>query len=390
MIDSSNDINPLIDALSYAEASAVYEKKADVVLSSLDTIILVGDGAKVNVRNRALVLYHGRTHVPQEEVTTTLYAGAHRIRRLVILSDDGYITFEAINWCHNHGIAILMLDRDGNAILSSGEYGCDVELRRLQYQADDTGIAGQIARELVRLKTLAQIETLKTIKTHPIIEGRLMVIDGRRVTFPEKGGVDWGEFIWESFENDLSVLSGIKDIDTIRAFEGSIALKYWTYLTGIPIYWSRKDEKIVPPHWKAITERGFSNSGGGRPRQALSPFHAVLNYAYGILEAQVLSAINVSGLDPACGCLHYDKIGRNSLVYDLMEPHRPQVDSLVLSLFAKTTFTRGMLVPLDSGEVRLSKQFARYVVASCMLPLDTISETVGSFVKIYRGIIRMV
>jgi CRISP-associated protein Cas1 len=387
MEEEDPQVDPLLDGQSYSKSSVEYEKKSDQKLSDLDTIILAGEGSKMSIKNRSLVLQHGRTHVPQQETIISLYAGTHHVRRIVILSDAGYVTFEAINWCRNHDIAILMLDRDGNMILTSGESGSDVDLRRLQYQASDTGLDGYIARELVRLKTQGQIEVLKTLPSHPMIAGRILIVDGQKVTIKAKGEAIYGELIWQQFEDGLSELSNMKDINTIRLLEGRLALRYWNYFIGIPINWKSKDAKIVPDHWKAITERGYSLSSGDSPRRALSPFHSILNYAYGILEAQVLAAINASGLDPACGCLHTDKVGRNSLVYDLMEPCRPLVDRLVLNLFAKTVFTRGMLVPLDSGEVRLSPQFARYVVASCMLPPSAVSETVSSFVKVYRGIV---
>jgi CRISP-associated protein Cas1 len=380
-------VSPLIDGQSYVEASTEYERKTGQLLDGSGTIILAGDGVRINVRNRALNLYHGRTHVPQEEVTDVLWAGTHNIRRVIILSDDGYITFEAVDWCRKQNIDILMLDRDGDVILTSPDITCNVDLRRQQYQAMYTGVAGQVARELIKLKTLAQIDVLRDLPSHPIVPGQLIILNGQRVTVRRKGEMIYGEYIWEAHERGLSDLSRLKDVDEIRLLEAQLAKKYWYYFIGISINWRGRDEKIVRPHWKSITDRGFSLSGGGSPRKALSPFHAILNYAYGILEAQVLAAINASGLDPACGCLHTDRIGRNSLVYDLMEPHRPQVDRLVLDLFAKTTFTRGMLVPLESGEVRLSKQFARFVVASCMLPLATITETIASFIKIYRGIV---
>lgn len=376
MTGDNDEINPLIDGRSYVEAAVEYESRGDIKLSGSDTIILVGDGAKVHVRNRALVLQHGRTHIPQEEKIITLYAGTHQIRRLVILSETGYVTLEAINWCQNQNINILMLDRDGHAILSSGEFGCDVALRRLQYQADDTGISGYIARELVRRKTIGQIDTLKVIAEYKY----------KRTFKKYRAGRVWDKPAWEVLESEMSQLPNMRSIGSILMLEARLAMIYWDAFIGIPIRWRPKDEKIVPPHWKSITERGSSLSGGTRARHAISPFHAVLNYSYGILEAQVLSAINASGLDPAVGCLHEDRVGRNSLVFDFMEPHRPQVDCMVLSLFEKTEFTRGMLVPLESGEVRLSKQFARYIVANCMLPLVMINDTVSIFVRIYRGI----
>jgi hypothetical protein len=45
--------------------------------------------------------------------------------------------------------------------------------------------------------------------------------------------------------------------------------------------------------------------------------------------------------DAACGFLHSDRPGRDSLVYDVMEPYRPRVDAALLEFLAKTTFRKG-------------------------------------------------
>jgi CRISPR-associated endonuclease Cas1 len=236
---------------------------------------------------------------------------------------------------------------------------------------------------VIRRKTLGQIEVIKKapiLKQHMAIERQYLRAFKRY----------WGERtlhmqpVSDLLEKGLEELSHAHDIQTVLIIEAHLAALSWEAFIGVPINWKPKDEKIVPPHWKSISERASSLSGV-TARHAVNPFQSTLNYAYGILEAQVLSAINASGLDPAVGCLHQDRIGRNSLVYDFMEPHRPEVDFLVLSLFYNTTFTRGMFVPLESGEVRLSKQFARYVASGCVLSLATIADTVASFVKIYRG-----
>jgi CRISPR-associated protein Cas1 len=53
-------------------------------------------------------------------------------------------------------------------------------------------------------------------------------------------------------------------------------------------------------------------------------------------------AIAEAGLDPSIGYLHVCQAGRDSLVYDLMEPYRPRVDREVLG------FVRGQaLTPRD-------------------------------------------
>jgi len=75
-----------------------------------------------------------------------------------------------------------------------------------------------------------------------------------------------------------------------------------------------------------------------------------------------------------CGLLHADKNGRDSLVYDLMEVHRPNVDRLVLTLLQQTVLLAGDLTHASDGSCRLHPQFARYVVARCRFEQETINQ----------------
>jgi len=192
---------------------------------------------QVNIRRGGLHLRPGRTHVQQEVTDTTLWAGAHNTRGLIILSDDGHITFDAIDWCRKQGISIIHLDLYGNVVFTVGEIGSDVGLRRCQYQGEDTGMAGYVAREVIRLKTMGQISVLKkSMPSHPLVPGQTEIIGGRRVII-KKGEVIRDEYIWETHERRLPELSKLTDIDAIRSLEAHLAFKYWECFTGIPIHW---------------------------------------------------------------------------------------------------------------------------------------------------------
>ena len=71
-------------------------------------------------------------------------------------------------------------------------------------------------------------------------------------------------------------------------------------------------------------------------RGARDVVNCSLNYGYGILYAQVESAILLAGLDPYAGFLHVDRPGKPSLVLDLIEEFRaPVVDRVVMGLLNK-------------------------------------------------------
>ena len=112
----------------------------------------------------------------------------------------------------------------------------------------------------------------------------------------------------------------------------------------------------------------------GNGKRAVDPLNAVLNYAYALLEGQCRQALTRLGFDVACGFLHLDKLGRDSLVYDLMECERGMVDGLVLDFLARTTLHWGDITPVSDGSCRLHPQLARAVVAACRVEQGRLDE----------------
>ena len=101
----------------------------------------------------------------------------------------------------------------------------------------------------------------------------------------------------------------------------------------------------------------------------------MLNYAYAVLESQVRIATVSQGLDPTIGYLHSCRPGRVALVYDLMEPLRPQVDRLVLGFLRSHTFTPSDFHLNKSGVCRLHPQLAK-LIAQQPLSDTTVQEVV--------------
>ena len=70
-------------------------------------------------------------------------------------------------------------------------------------------------------------------------------------------------------------------------------------------------------------------------------------------------AIAEAGLDPSIGYLHVCQAGRDSLVYDLMEPYRPQVDRDILAFVQSQTFAPRDFVIDSKGVCRLRPELVR-------------------------------
>jgi len=329
-----------------------YETLTEKKLARSDTIIVSGFGCSLSVRGDALRVYPGKTHKDQTQEGLMLYRGVHGIRQIILITKKGEITLDAIQFCKDQDISIIMLDNRGDLIQSlSPDNLSDAKLRRSQYAALENGQAGKISCELVRRKIVGQLETLQRhTKELPGAREAINVIESAIKPFGRK-----------------VLPSCYHDIPWLRTYEGRIANAYFESWYDLPIQWDNAVKKIVPPHWQVVTERTSPLSKNHGARWAVNPFHAMLNYAYAVLESQTKQALQKSGLDLACGFLHSDKLYRDSLVYDVMECHRPSVDHLVLKLLATTTFRKGDLMTTNDGTVKFNPQLCRYIAASCKL-----------------------
>lgn len=82
-------------------------------------------------------------------------------------------------------------------------------------------------------------------------------------------------------------------------------------------------------YWPALMGPDFR-----RDRDAAGA-NALLNYGYAVLRATVARAIVAAGLHPTIGIFHANRGNAFALADDLVEPFRPLVDALVLSLLGQ-------------------------------------------------------
>lgn len=109
-----------------------------------------------------------------------------------------------------------------------------------------------------------------------------------------------------------------------------------------------------------IRAEGFSFEARRR-RPPTDRVNALLSFGYSLLRHDIQSAVNIVGLDPYLGFLHFQHYGRPSLALDLMEEFRPLVvDAVVLR-----ALNQRILAPADftteplSNAVRLSQDGCR-------------------------------
>jgi len=92
-------------------------------------------------------------------------------------------------------------------------------------------------------------------------------------------------------------------------------------------------------------EMGFDFERRSR-RPPADPTNSLLSFAYTLLTSDIISAVQIVGLDPFIGFYHQLKYGRPCLALDLVEEFRPIVaDSIVISLI-----NRSIIKPEDFTE----------------------------------------
>jgi CRISPR-associated protein Cas1 len=235
----------------------------------------------------------------------------------------------------------------------------DPALREKQIAASTNGLGSRIATRLIQGKLIGSQVTLRTLRKTLARELALSKL--------------------EAVIDELQTVPSAS-IEELRLLEARGALVYFTCWQSLQLRWKGTGRRPIPPEWERVGLRqSLLNS---RNRHANHPVNAMLNYAYAVLESEVRVATIAQGLDPMIGYLHACRPGRVALVYDLMEPLRPQVDRLVLGFVRSHTFSPSDFVMGTDGVCRLHPQLARKTARLAVSDLqvrDTITLVAEKF-----------
>lgn len=331
----------------WSESIDRWSKRTDKVKSP-EKLVLAGHGAQIKVQDSALVIRHGVTRPESERKVLRLYPGMHRIKKIIGIDVTGMLTFEGLRRCVEQGVSIILLDRWGSlqSVLTREDYR-DAALRRGQYTI---GYYEKVAisRKLLQKKISGQLTTL--LELLPEAREPQMHLQG-----------------------SLNLFDGATTLEEMWVIEARAANTYFDAFKGFSIRWRGREAKKVPEHWREVRERVSPITR--RNKGAVDPANALLNYGYGILAADCRINLLSEGFDPACGVLHADKAGRDSLIYDLMEVFRAEVDRKVFGkLLKESSFKRGDFLLTRGGFCQLSPEFARYVAKTVSIKTDKVKE----------------
>jgi CRISPR/Cas system-associated endonuclease Cas1 len=203
-------------------------------ISKLGVLTLYGYGIRISMQSGHLQIEDG---IAEDRYKIRLPRVNHRLKRLVCIGDDGFITLSALRWLSEIGASFLMLDRLGKLRVVTGPVSAsEARLRRSQALAVSDGRAVPIARDLISAKLVGQ-ETLVREKMHKAETAD--VIAGLKARLPDADG-----------------------LNTIRSIESLAAAEYWNTWRDVSISFPRKDATRVPTHWLKFGTRHSPLTGG--------------------------------------------------------------------------------------------------------------------------------
>lgn len=306
----------------------VQSRNFDQITAMSGVVTLYGYNSSASVDRGHLVLQDG---VGMNRRQGRFPRVRHGLKRLIVIGSTGMVTFEALRWLSVQDVGFLMLDRDGSVLAVSGPVGpSDARLRRAQSLAHHSGVAVQIACQIISQKLNGQARVARDLLRNPSVA--------------------------HAITNFRTSLESAKSTQDIRQFESQAAQAYWSVWRDIPVNFPTADLTRIPQHWKTFGTRKSPITGS--PRLAVNPANAMLNYLYALLESEARLAAAALGLDPGIGFLHVDTDARDSLACDLMEAGRPQVDAFLLDWIIKQPLRREWFFEQRDGSCRLMAPFA--------------------------------
>jgi CRISP-associated protein Cas1 len=309
-------------------------------------VLILGAYAALRVRQGALNIVHGPF---DSKRTIRIDVDDDKPHTILFDSHGEFLTGEALRWCARYGIGLILpdgpsrmmtfvhsaLEADGNGVADTSP-----AVIRAQCRTDAIGAA----RELVRAKIERELEAIE--KDRPT----------RLVRLAE----------WQTR------IAATRSVADLLIVEAKAAADYWRAFAACGLREAKGGN--LPRTWLRFANRqkgaGFLGS-----KHASHPINAMLNYAYVVEAGRLAKALAARGLALQIGYLHSDKIGRNSLVWDAIEPLRPIIDARVFRYIEGREFKRNDFAQTSASTYSLSRDIVTELLSKASLPQAEIDDT---------------
>lgn len=191
----------------------------------------------------------------------------------------------------------------------------------------------------------------------------------------------WQQTIKAKIENQAAVLASYSKVSTK-------AMERWAndVRSGDP---ENIEGRAAAYYWKNVFSGFEQLAGFTRDRNGIPP-NNLLNYGYAILRAIVARGLVSSGMLPTLGIHHHNRYNAYCLADDIMEPYRPYVDQLVLSIVSEcepddmelTKEVKFKLLGIPTIEVTVNGKKSPLMVA--------VTQTTASLYKCFSGELRRI
>lgn len=245
------------------------------------------------------------------------------------ITSNATINASAIKLAATNEIPIYYYNQTGGliAILQGPSYlkHSALRLQQLSFMNAQTGL--KWALDQLNIKTELQLQTLTRLeKENYLIRNELVEII-ENIKIHQKTLV-------------ASIITHPKISNTLMGLEGVMA-RY--YFKGINL---------------ALPKIYQFNKRSRQPAEDY--FNAALNYLYGITYSYITKSLQAAGLDTFVGALHKTTF-QETLVFDAIEPFRPIIDRLLLSICLKNELTPLHFKQITNG-FWLSKEGKKVII----------------------------
>jgi CRISPR/Cas system-associated endonuclease Cas1 len=160
-------------------------------------------------------------------------------------------------------------------------------------------------------------------------------------------------------------LVAARSVAEIVMIEAKAASVYWRSHRDLGLI-ERKGRNL-PRTWLRFANRGKGAEFLGN-KHASHPISAMINYCVVVEAGRLARALAGQGMALQIGFLHSDKHGRNSLVWDCIEPLRAQINARVFKFIACREFARADFPASGIKTHRIARPVIAELLKRCLLP----------------------
>jgi CRISPR-associated endonuclease Cas1 len=318
-------------------------------------VIALGANAAMRVRRGALELEHGR----QGERVAFRFDVDDPPPRAILFDGRGeFISGEALRWSARRGVSVILSDGPGrcatfiDTALEAEEGAAtlpdiDPAIIRAQCRADPL----TIARELVREKIDAEARHMSERQCGDIFEAWRWQAEAMRAP----------------------------SLPQLLIIEAKASAVYWRAFASLGLRQGKGEP--LPRSWLRFANRNRGAKFLGN-QHARHPINAMLNYCYVVEAGRLARALHARGMALSIGFLHADKKGRNSLVWDAIEPLRPAISERVFAFIERREFSRADFPPAGVETRRIAQPVIAELLSRCLLSDRTVADAADYMVRL--------